>query len=627
MFLSLKLNHVKLGLDAHTQLKIGYAYYNPQNPNDPMKNFKLSTIIFVGLLQMVHYSHAQQLPNLTYLTFDDKSNRPPNVRFGSFEMLYKSDTNTFVHLGYNRDSYGYNIQHAEVDFSPNIYVVDLPYSGMGYFILKTDSNYVPISHKLLLCTTAATNEVRVENIRTDKDRNLYVSGAFSGTIDFYPGDSTYNRTSIYPKFGSNPLDYFIAKYDTALNLIWVKTYKPVGNTGGVIECIDFEVARDGSAIYFTPILQGGGFWLNATQRIYSTITYPFVLIKLDANGDLAWFKTQSSNPAYPITTGYRFRLNSQNEIIMAGYFGGTVDLDWGAGQYLIYKTAPNNPQVGAINAFLAKYDADGVFLDALVINAPTYSSFYNFFKVGKNDDIVVIADTYDYFAPNPLNPSYQIPNMTNRIGYACYDKNLNFLWAGSVPDSNYITNLNPETYPPILQDARSGAYYLISKQLSSPSGMPIITKVDSNGVLVYQFKLPMSIIWSPTIHNGSLITTGHTDSVACDFNPLAGVVSVPRASTFVIKYSDYVVNGVSTHAPLVGGTSIYPTPATHELVVERSAGSPPAVATLYDLWGRVVLATTLTQPRSQLGVGELPSGFYVLRIAGEGRSYKVVVQH
>ena len=89
----------------------------------------------------------------------------------------------------------------------------------------------------------------------------------------------------------------------------------------------------------------------------------------------------------------------------------------------------------------------------------------------------------------------------------------------------------------------------------------------------------------------------------------------------------HLLPALATHAPLVGSTSIYPTPATHELVVERSAGSPPAAATLYDLWGRVVLATTLTQPRSQLGVGELPSGFYVLRIAGEGRSYKVVVQH
>ena len=89
----------------------------------------------------------------------------------------------------------------------------------------------------------------------------------------------------------------------------------------------------------------------------------------------------------------------------------------------------------------------------------------------------------------------------------------------------------------------------------------------------------------------------------------------------------HLLPALATHVPLVGGTSIYPTPATHELVVERSAGSPPALATLYDLWGRVVLATTLTQPRSQLGVGELPSGFYVLRIAGEGRSYKVVVQH
>ena len=582
--------------------------------------FKSYLLLCLSILSAL--CHAQQLPNLTYLTFDNGVNSPANVELGGFEMLYKNDTNTFVQLGF---SYG-NSQLVDVDFSPNNYVVNLPYANFGYFILKTDSNYVPISHKLLLCTTAATNEVRIENTRTDKDRNLYVLGSFSGTIDFYPGDSTYNRTSIYPKFGSNPPDYFIAKYDTALNLIWVKTYKPAGNTSGIIQCIDFEVARDGSAIYFTPATQGGGFWLNATQRISNTM-YPGALVKLDANGDLVWFKTQASNPAYPITSTYRFRLNSQNEIIMAGHFAGTMDLDWGAGQYLIYKTAPISTQVISANAFLAKYDADGVFLDALVINAPTYSSFYNFFKVGKNDDIVVITDTYDYFAPNPLNPSYQIPNMTNGAGYACYDKNLNFLWAGVVSDPLVYTNSNSLTYSPILQDAENADYYFIFKDKSAGYGLPIVTKVDGKGVLVYRFKLSESAFLSPVIHNRSLLVSGLTDGWYCDVNPSSsGINWVSRYSTFVAKYSDYVVNGVSTHAPLVSSTSIYPTPATHELVVERSAGSPPAAATLYDLWGRVVLATTLTQPRSQIGVGELPSGFYVLRIAGEGRSYKVVVQ-
>src|SRR5574338_558292 len=47
--------------------------------------------------------------------------------------------------------------------------------------------------------------------------NIYITGSYSGTVDFDPGARVYNLTSV------DSLDLFFAKYDASGNLIWAKS--------------------------------------------------------------------------------------------------------------------------------------------------------------------------------------------------------------------------------------------------------------------------------------------------------------------------------------------------------------------------------------------------------------------
>ena len=60
------------------------------------------------------------------------------------------------------------------------------------------------------------------SISVDDSGNIYVTGAFSGTVDFDPGSGTLALTAI------QGYDIFIQKLDLYGNLIWVKQIEGTG---------------------------------------------------------------------------------------------------------------------------------------------------------------------------------------------------------------------------------------------------------------------------------------------------------------------------------------------------------------------------------------------------------------
>ncbi len=61
------------------------------------------------------------------------------------------------------------------------------------------------------------------SITVDGSGNIYLSGCFSGTVDFDPGPGTFNLISL------GDLDGFILKLDAAANFVWVKQIGGSGN--------------------------------------------------------------------------------------------------------------------------------------------------------------------------------------------------------------------------------------------------------------------------------------------------------------------------------------------------------------------------------------------------------------
>lgn len=179
----------------------------------------------------------------------------------------------------------------------------------------------------------------------DEDRNVYLTGTFSGTTDFDPGPATSTITSA--GFG----DVFFAKYDSLGNYIWAKS---IGNNAWQ-ESYTIVVDRNKSIYlsgYYTGTMDfdpGSG-----TASMSSTAAGPDIfLAKYDSLGNYIWANGIGGS-------GYDFGnslfIDKSGEIYLTGSFSQIVDFDPNPTTSLLTSSS------GTEDVFFAKYSSTVVGL-------------------------------------------------------------------------------------------------------------------------------------------------------------------------------------------------------------------------------------------------------------------------
>lgn len=107
-------------------------------------------------------------------------------------------------------------------------------------------------------------EVNVTDMIASLDGNSYVSGKFTGTVDFDPSNSVVNRTAI-------GTDGFIAKYESDGSLDWVKTTNLSGNEE--FAALSFFNNQLSSSVYMTSVLkiENNSFKIETLDRSTGTV--------------------------------------------------------------------------------------------------------------------------------------------------------------------------------------------------------------------------------------------------------------------------------------------------------------------------------------------------------------------
>ena len=129
--------------------------------------------------------------------------------------------------------------------------------------------------------------------------NLYITGTFSGTVDFDPGPAIRTLTS------TGNSNIFIAKFDSIGNYVWAKKFGNGGvQFGSVIESSD-AISIDASGIYLTGKFRGtvdfdpssGGVLNLASGGLYHSM----YILSLDFFGNFKWAKriVGSATQIYP----------------------------------------------------------------------------------------------------------------------------------------------------------------------------------------------------------------------------------------------------------------------------------------------------------------------------------------
>jgi len=179
----------------------------------------------------------------------------------------------------------------------------------------------------------------------DDNENVYITGTFTGAVDFDPGPGT----EIKSPQGTG--DIFIQKLDALGNLIWVQT---IGGANAMVNSNYINI-DDAGNIYIGGQLSDGPVDFDpgvGTFELTESTQFGndgFVL-KLDASGNFSWVKQFDSSNHVEV----RSISMSTTGLYVCGFFEGTIDLDPNAG-------VENYTNQTASDGFIVNLDNDGTF--------------------------------------------------------------------------------------------------------------------------------------------------------------------------------------------------------------------------------------------------------------------------
>ncbi len=391
-------------------------------------------------------------------------------------------------------------------------------------------------------------------VATDSSGNVYVTGSFSGTVDFDPGPRTYNLTS------AGNSDVFVAKYSAAGALVWARAMGGASSDYGQ----GIAVGADGS-VYTTGYFQGTADFDpgSGTYNLTSAPSSSYIFVsKLDASGNFVWARTMGG--AYnTYDYGYGIAVGADGGVYTTGYFQGTADFDPGSGTYNLSSGGAN-----IYNIFVSKLDASGNFVWAHAMGGA-----YNIYGYG----IALAADGSVYTTGcfsgtanfDPGSGWYYLTSAgVNDIFVSKLDASGNFVWAramgGTMNDLGYgiAVGADGSVYTTgIFQgtvnfDPSSGTYNLAS---AGGSYDIFVSKLDAAG----------NFVWARAMggtntdqgngiavgSDGSVYTTGYFYGTA-DFDPGSGTYNLTSAGGSAdIFVSKLDVSGNFLWARAMGGTS------------------------------------------------------------------------
>ncbi len=167
-----------------------------------------------------------------------------------------------------------------------------------------------------------------QQLVTDDSGHIYVTGFFSGTVNFGQGSGSQTVTAI----GSQ--DIFVCKLDASGNFVWVKQ---VGGPGA--SAFAYDIALDASNNVYTT----GGFGstvdfdpgtgaANLTATNTSGSYYDVFVSKLNSSGEYVWAK-QIGGAASVNVYSNSIAVDPSGNAYITGSFDQTVDFNPGSGTY------------------------------------------------------------------------------------------------------------------------------------------------------------------------------------------------------------------------------------------------------------------------------------------------------
>lgn len=358
------------------------------------------------------------------------------------------------------------------------------------------------------------------SITNDSIGNSYITGRFTGTVDFDPSPSTFT-------LGSNGLtDAFVLKLSPQGNLVWAI------QIGGIDEEIGRAITLDKAnnviiagdfknTVDFDP--SAGTFSMTATGGSQEDI----FILKLNNSGAFQWAKQISGNnveKCNSITTD-----NSGN-VYTTGTFNGLTDFDPSPSTFTLTSLGPD--------AFVLKFSNTGNFSWVKQFTGQASSSSTG--KSIKIDATGNVLSTGYFNGTTDFDPSvgtFTLSALGNDEAYISkLDPSGNFIWIKAIgglsnDQANSITL--DQTNNPIITGFFAG-----TADFDPSAGTNTITSNGAQDIFIVKLNTSGSLVWAKTLggispDRGFSITSDRMNNIysighfqaTVDFDPGAGVVN------------------------------------------------------------------------------------------------------
>ena len=495
-----------------------------------------------------------------------------------------------------------------VDFDPGVGVFNLTAIGNGdIFISKLDTSGNFIWAKQL----GGSNFEFGLSITLDKVGNIYTTGYFSGTVDFDPGASSYNLTSL----GGG--EAFISKLDTSGNFVWAKQFSGVGDSLGTSLSLD-NLGNVYATGYFDQTVD-----FDPNEGIFditSLGSLDIYILKLDSSGNFAWAKKIGGAD---MDEGVDIKAdNSGSNIYITGAFRGTVDFDPNGGVFNLVSS-------GGRDIYISKLDASGNFVWAKKIGGSDADRGHSIALDNSNNYVYVAGE---YSGTTDFDPGTGTLNLTSAGGQDSFVTKLdvlgNFVWARGMGGAH------PEEPANCIQLDSAGdvivtGWFSVTSDFNpgieiynlSSAGMndAYIAKLDTAGNFVWAKRLggtSYDDAWSLAIDSSDNIYTTGSFSETADFDSGTGTFNLTSAGgdsdAFIHKMRPENL-GVSD-IKFGEHYKIYPNPTSGILYINGEVNNLRQIE-IFSITGQKVL--DVKNNFSEINIEALESTIYFMKLSTE----------
>lgn len=266
-----------------------------------------------------------------------------------------------------------------MDFDPSASVFELTSIGGGnVFVLKLSMDGEFIWAKALTGLTPSYSNSYIYGLDVDDDDNIYLSGAFSGEIDFDPGIDTNGLSSVST---FEDLGGYLLKLNTDGNFQWVESINTDRDDGMYNLAVDHDNNVIATAYFYDSISIQSAYVDTVFTSSWIPTTHELIL-KYDPNGEVIWVSR--------VGTSYWFAsdvlVDENNDILLAGRFTNGINFTSDAANYI--------PSNGVGDGFIAKIKSTGDYEWAHNIGG-SYSDFATSLAVQENGNILLSINTED----------------------------------------------------------------------------------------------------------------------------------------------------------------------------------------------------------------------------------------